>query len=212
MSTALKRTTVGLAAIGLVAVLPAGASARQSRDRDHDGLSARAEHRLGTNPRRADTDRDGIKDGREVRIGTNPLKADTDRDGIRDGNEVRAGSSPTKADTDSDGLDDSYEYGDDGDAVEVEGTVTAVGSNSVTIAGEKGSSVVVQVTDSTRFRVADTNGDGSMNLADIRVGDEVEAHTQATADGTVALSIEAEGSDDSPGDDDSGDDDGGNDD
>lgn len=68
-----------------------------ARDRDRDGLSDAKEHRLGTDPRRADTDRDGLEDGVEVtRWRTNPKKKDTDRDGMSDGREVRLGRNPLK--------------------------------------------------------------------------------------------------------------------
>lgn len=198
-----KLSTSVLAAVGLIAVLPAAASAK-STDRDRDGLSAKTERRLGTNPRRADTDRDRLKDGREVKLGTNPRKADTDGDGIRDDREVRAKSNPRSADTDGDGIEDRYEYGVDGDADELKGTLAEIGTDSVTINDRNGVPTVVQVTSSTRIRAYDLDGDGRATLADFQVGDRVEAHTEASNSGPVALSLKNETTDDR-GDDSSGD-------
>src|SRR5262245_31642201 len=54
-------------------------------DSDCDGLSSRAEHKLGTNTRDADTDDDGLSDGEEVQdTGSDPTDVDTDDDGIDD--------------------------------------------------------------------------------------------------------------------------------
>lgn len=196
--SAAKRVTSALAAAGLVAVLPAGASAKPS-DRDRDGLSAKTERRLGTNPRRADTDRDRLKDGREVKLGTNPRKADTDGDGIRDDREVRTRSNPRSADTDGDGIEDRYEYGVDGEADELKGTLVEIGTDSVTINDRNGVPTVVQVTSTTRIRSYDLDGDGRATLADFQVGNRVEAHTQPGTSGPVALSLKNESSEDRGG-------------
>ena len=77
-------------------------------DTDCDGLSNRAEHKLGTNPRNADTDADGLTDGEEVQQSlTDPVDADTDDDGLSDGEEVEQTlSDPNDADTDDDGIED----------------------------------------------------------------------------------------------------------
>jgi len=53
-------------------------------DRDGDGLSDRAEQKLGTDPDNPDTDGDGLSDGEEVALGTDPNDPDTDHDGIDD--------------------------------------------------------------------------------------------------------------------------------
>src|SRR5262249_48934715 len=70
-------------------------------DRDEDGLTARREFQLGTDPRKADSDGDGLTDGDEVNgrngFATDPLRADTDGDGISDRVELLAGSSPLDA-------------------------------------------------------------------------------------------------------------------
>jgi transglutaminase-like putative cysteine protease len=54
-------------------------------DTDQDGLSDKAEAKLGTDPVLADTDGDSLTDYAEaVKYGTNPLKADSDGDSIPD--------------------------------------------------------------------------------------------------------------------------------
>ncbi|MFT4039777.1 MAG: hypothetical protein QM692_16475 [Thermomicrobiales bacterium] len=77
---------------------PEAAAAPQGagNDADGDGLSARREEELGTDPSLADTDEDGLTDGAEVQEHkTNPLAADTDGDGVLDGDEVALGTDPT---------------------------------------------------------------------------------------------------------------------
>jgi thrombospondin type 3 repeat protein len=109
-----QRRLTTLAAVTLLSTallcLPAPSAAR-SRDRDHDGLSDRAERRLHTSPRRRDTDGDRLRDGYEVRRShTNPRRRDTDGDRLRDGYEVRRShTNPRRRDTDGDGLSDGYE-------------------------------------------------------------------------------------------------------
>src|SRR5262245_60013753 len=93
-------------------------------DRDCDGLSNRAERRLGTDPRNADTDDDGLSDGDEVdNTGSDPTDVDTDDDGIDDAND----DCPTVAnsdqnDEDGDGIGDACDSndgtGDDGDGID----------------------------------------------------------------------------------------------
>jgi hypothetical protein len=127
-SFALTRTLIALSlsVAGLLALAPeAPAVARTARDRDHDGLPDRWEHRyhLSTarrsragdpdrdrvanaveyrhrlSPRRWDTDGDGLSDGYELRRSrTNPRRRDTDGDGLSDGYEVRVGTNPSRAD------------------------------------------------------------------------------------------------------------------
>ncbi|CAB4879053.1 unannotated protein [freshwater metagenome] len=175
-----KTLTTGIVALGLIAAIPAVASAAP-RDSDHDGLSNRAERRLGTNPRKADTDSDGLKDGREVRLRTNPRRADSDRDGLSDGLEVGQGSNPRRADSDGDGLRDGRE---------AKGTVAAVGADSVTITRRDGSQTTFAVTAQTRLRVPDRDASGTITLADVQVGDRVELHL--ATDGTTAIALKVE--------------------
>jgi hypothetical protein len=109
-----KHLLVLLLALAGLAVCATAASAHSSagRDRDHDGLSDRAEiHRYHTNPRRRDTDRDGLSDRAEVkRYHTNPRRRDTDHDGLSDRAEVkRYHTNPRRRDTDHDGFSDAKE-------------------------------------------------------------------------------------------------------
>lgn len=65
-------------------------AASPNGDADHDGLTNRAEYKLGTNAHKQDTDNDGMDDGDEVRDGrtsTDVLKRDTNRNGVLDGDE-----------------------------------------------------------------------------------------------------------------------------
>ena len=107
--------------------LPAGAMAK-SRDRDHDRLPDKWEHKfhLSTHHKsgKGDPDRDGLNNRGEFKSKTNPRKADTDRDGVldanedpdRDGvdnaNEVRERTNPRRKDSDRDGRRDGQEDAD----------------------------------------------------------------------------------------------------
>ncbi len=191
----LKHFTAAIAAVGLIASLPAGALAAKSSktDRDRDGLSNKVEKRLGTNARRADTDRDKLKDGVEVRLGTNPLVKDTDRDKLKDGVEVRLGTNPLVKDSDEDGVSDGREVAAGTDpcsdhANEVRGAVASVGADSVTITKRDAKTVTLTVNSATKLRIPDTDGNGTVTLADLKAGDKVKAHTSAT-DPTLAVSI-----------------------
>jgi ribosome maturation factor RimP len=171
------KLTAALAAVGIIAALPAGASAasKARSDRDRDGLSAKTEKRLGTNPRRADTDRDKLKDGAEVKLGTNPLRKDSDRDGVNDGAEVAAGTDPCPS-----------------HANQVRGAVASVGADSVTITKADATTVTLTVNADTKLRIPDRDADGKVTLADLQAGDKVNARTSA-ADATIAESIAVKG-------------------
>jgi hypothetical protein len=104
--------------------MPAGAMAKP-RDRDHDGLPDKWEHKfhLSTHQKSAkgDPDKDGLNNMGEFKARTNPRKADTDSDGINDANddqdndgvdnvdEQHEGTNPRDADTDNDGVEDGNE-------------------------------------------------------------------------------------------------------
>jgi thiol-disulfide isomerase/thioredoxin len=64
-------------------------------DSDGDGLSAKEEKDIGSDPKVADTDGDGLNDGAEVTAGTSATTPDTDADGFIDGDEVAIGADPT---------------------------------------------------------------------------------------------------------------------
>lgn len=159
----IRTLAAGLAAVGLIASIPAGASAAKlsrKADPDRDGLSTKVEKRLGTKPRKADTDRDRLKDGAEVRLGSNPLVADTDGDGAGDGAEVRRGDHPCGPAT--------------------PGTVASVGSDSVSITLADGTSKTVNVNSSTVLRgITDRDGSGAVTIADLQAGDKVVVRTSA---------------------------------
>ena len=173
----IKHFTAAVAAVGLIASLPAGAIAAKApkTDPDRDGLSNKVEKRLGTNARRADTDRDKLKDGVEVRLGTNPLVKDSDSDGVNDGREVAAGTDPCPA-----------------HANEVRGAVASVAAESVTITKADATTVTLTVNADTKLRIPDTDASGTVTLADLKAGDKVKAHTSAT-DATLAVSISVKG-------------------
>lgn len=90
MKLAHRLTTLAAAAIGLIALLalPGVAAAK---DRNHDRIPDRWEHRhhLSTNVNQAqrDQDHDGLRNRAEFLAGDNPRNADSDGDGIPDGEE-----------------------------------------------------------------------------------------------------------------------------
>jgi hypothetical protein len=113
----------GLALVALLAV--PGAAMAKSRDRDHDRLPDKWEHKykLSTKKKSAkgDPDKDGLNNRGEYRSKTNPRKSDSDRDGIDDANddqdddgvdnreEQRDGTNPCDRDSDDNGVDDGDE-------------------------------------------------------------------------------------------------------
>ena len=169
----IRTLTAGLAAVGLIAAIPAGASAAKlsrAQDPDRDGLSTKVERKIGTKPRKADTDRDRLKDGAEVRLGSNPLKADTDGDGAGDGAEVRRGDHPCGPAT--------------------PGTVASVdtGAATVTFTLADGSSKTVNVNSSTVLRgITDRDGSGAVTIADLQAGDKVVVRTSADDDNLATM-------------------------
>jgi len=79
------------------------APADDGTDADADGLTAKLERMLGTDPDRLDTDSDGISDSYEVsHLKSNPLSADTDNDSRPDGVELASGSNPLVSDNPDD--------------------------------------------------------------------------------------------------------------
>jgi hypothetical protein len=119
----LKLLLFGAALAALLAV--PGAAMAKSRDRDHDKLPDKWEHKfhLSTHKKSAkgDPDKDGLNNRGEFKAKTNPRKADTDRDGIDDANddqdddgvdnrdEQREGTNPCDRDSDDDGVRDGEE-------------------------------------------------------------------------------------------------------
>ena len=168
----IRNLAAGLAAVGLIASIPAGASAAglsRAADPDRDGLSTKAERRIGTKPRKADTDRDRLNDGREVRLGSNPLKADTDGNGTADGRQLRGGDHPCGPAT--------------------VGTVASVGSATVTVALADGTEKTFTANTATVLRgITDRDGSGAVTIADLQAGDEVVVRA-SREDPTLATMI-----------------------
>jgi NlpC/P60 family protein/thrombospondin type 3 repeat protein len=132
-------------------------------DADADGLTAKFEALLGTDPLDPDTDDDGLTDAQEAAVEhTDPLDADTDDDGRSDAEEVTAGTDPgtvalpeaavnagygglQTVDTDEDGLSDAFERllgtrfdvaDSDSDSVP-DGVEEAMGANPLSIDGDQ---------------------------------------------------------------------------
>jgi hypothetical protein len=119
----LKLLLFGVVLAALLAV--PGAALAKSRDRDHDKLPDKWEHKfhLSTHHKSAkgDPDKDGLDNRGEFKARTNPRKADTDRDGIDDANddqdddgvdnvdEQHEGTNPRDRDSDNDGVEDGDE-------------------------------------------------------------------------------------------------------
>ena len=168
----IRTLAAGLAAVGLIASIPAGASAAKlsrAADPDRDGLSTKVERRIGTKPRKADTDRDRINDGRGVRLGSNPLKADSDGNGTPDGRQLREGDHPCGPAT--------------------VGTVASVGSDSVTVTLADGSSKAFTANSATVLRgITDRDGSGAVTIADLQAGDQVVVRA-SDEDPTLATMI-----------------------
>src|SRR4051794_18266433 len=121
----IKLLLFGVVLAALLAV--PGAAMAKSRDRDHDKLPDKWEHKfhLSTHHKsgKGDPDRDGLNNRGEFKSKTNPRKADTDRDGINDANddqdddgvdnrdEQREHTNPCDRDSDNDGVEDGDEVG-----------------------------------------------------------------------------------------------------
>jgi hypothetical protein len=118
----------------LVFAIPATASAKRShhkshhsrvRDRNHNGIPDRWEHKFHVHKATADPDRDGVTNIGEFHDGTNPRDADTDNDGVKDGQD----------DANHDGIEDQDEQSgviDSFDATTGKLTVTLVNGDSLT--------------------------------------------------------------------------------
>src|SRR3954453_21306659 len=102
-----------------------GAAMAKSRDRDHDKLPDKWEHKfhLSTHHKsgKGDPDKDALNNRGGFKAKTNPRKADSDRNGIEDANddrdhdgdsnrdEVEHGTNPCDRDSDDDGVRDGEE-------------------------------------------------------------------------------------------------------
>jgi hypothetical protein len=151
---------LALPATGIVLAALALASTAQAapKDRNHDGLPDRWEHRnklsLNVNQSQRDQDHDGVVNMCELQSGTSPRRRDSNRDGVRDGSEDAdsdgvtnrqeslSGSDCGDADTDNDGV---------GDADENSGTITAFDGGVLTIATFAGDTVSGTVDANTKI-------------------------------------------------------------
>lgn len=135
-------------------------------DTDNDGLADDFEISIGTDPNSTDSDRDGIEDGIEFRtLKTDPAIADTDGDGFSDGEELIGGFDPlvaggTLPDLDNDGLANLYEelHGLDGGDPDMDDDGLSDG-DELRVFG-------------TDMQVADTDGDGFDDVAELSGGFE----------------------------------------
>jgi hypothetical protein len=165
-----------------------GAAMAKSRDRDHDKLPDKWEHKfhLSTHHKsgKGDPDRDGLKNRGEFKSKTNPRRADSDRDGVNDSNddedrdgidnreEVRDGTNPCDRDSDDDGVRD-------GD--EVVGTVESFvedsanpGTGVLTIKLNDGSTVTGKVDRDTEIECENEGDDDRLARSG---GDDGEDHS-----------------------------------
>jgi hypothetical protein len=155
----LKLIVAAIVALALLAI--PGTAMAKSRDRDHDRLPDRWEHKhhLSTKAKNArrDPDGDGLRNLGEFRSKTNPRDADSDNDGLDDGDENQTANDPNDRDTDDDGVED-------GD--EVAGTITAwdpaTGALTITSGGGEVSGVV---TDATEIECEDEDEDDDTVVA-----------------------------------------------
>jgi hypothetical protein len=81
----------GITVLTAFAALAALAAPSQARDRNHDRIGDRWEHKhhlsLKVNQARRDQDHDGLKNRGEFRAQTDPRDDDSDNDGVEDGDE-----------------------------------------------------------------------------------------------------------------------------
>ena len=114
------------AVVAVLMALPAAAMAKP-RDRNHDRIPDKWEHKFHLSTQRnvanGDPDHDGLNNLGEFRAGTNPRKADTNGNGINDANddqdhdgvsnvdEQQEGTNPRNPDTNQNGVEDGNEVG-----------------------------------------------------------------------------------------------------
>src|SRR3954463_15229019 len=157
--------------------LPAGAMAR---DRDHDKLPDKWEHKfhLSTHHKSAkgDPDKDGLNNRGEFKSKTNPRKSDTDRDGVNDANddqdddgvdnrdEMREHTNPCDDDSDNDGIEDGDETAGTVDSF-VEDAANP-GTGVLTIKLADNSTISGKVDSTTEIECRTAGDDGSRHERD----------------------------------------------
>src|SRR6476469_6124300 len=151
----------------IVFAIPATASAKRShhkshhsrvKDRNHNGIPDRWEHKFHVHKATADPDRDGVTNIGEFHDGTNPRDADTDNDGVNDGQD----------DANHDGIEDQDEQSgviDSFDATTGKLTVTLVNGDSLTGMVTSDTEIECEntTTASTRHAGGDDNESGDDN-------------------------------------------------
>jgi hypothetical protein len=154
-----------------------GAAMAKSRDRDHDKLPDKWEHKfhLSTHHKSAkgDPDKDGLNNRGEFKSKTNPRKADSDRDGINDANddqdddgvdnrdEQREGTNPCDRDSDNDGTHDGDEVGGTVESFVEDSANPGTGVLTIKLADNSTISGKVDSTTEIECRTPTANDDGT---------------------------------------------------
>ena len=148
-------------------------------DQDNDGLTNADEALNGTINTNPDTDGDGILDGAEVATGSDPLSpcspnsnfptCDQDGDGLTNAQEIALGTNPTVADTDSDGIADGVEVTNGSNPL----SPCSPNANFPTCDQDNdGLTNQQEATLGTNPTVADTDGDGILDGAEVAAGSD----------------------------------------
>src|SRR3954468_15730951 len=179
----MRKTKLLLFGVVLAALLAVpGAAMAKSRDRDHDKLPDRWEHKfhLSThkNSAKGDPDEDGLNNRGEFKAKTNPRKADTDRDGIDDANddqdddgvdnrdEQREHTNPCDDDTDNDGVEDGDEVAGTVESFVEDSAHPGTGVLTIKLADNSTISGKVDSTTEIECRTARAEDDGDMHARD----------------------------------------------
>lgn len=176
----LKMLLFGVALAALLAV--PGAAMAKSRDRDHDKLPDKWEHKfhLSTHHKsgKGDPDKDGLNNRGEFKAKTNPRKADTDSDGINDANddqdddgvdnadEQHEGTNPRDDDTDNDGVEDGDETSGTVDSFVEDSASPGTGVLTIKLPDDSTISGKVDSTTEIECRAPSTEDDGDVHERD----------------------------------------------
>jgi hypothetical protein len=163
------------AVVAVLMALPAAAMAKP-RDRNHDRIPDKWEHKFHLSTHRnvanGDPDHDGLNNLGEFRSGTNPRNADTNANGINDANddqdhdgvsnvdEQQEGTNPRNPDTNHNGVEDGNEVG--GTIVSFTEDSANPGTGVLTIKLADNSTISGKVDSSTEIecRTADADDQG----------------------------------------------------
>jgi hypothetical protein len=144
---------ISIALALLVFAIPATAGAK---DRNHNGMPDRWEHKHHVHKAKADPDHDGVANLGEFHNGTNPRDADTDNDGVKDGDD----------DANHDGIDDGDEQS---------GVIASFDGTTLTVTLVNGDTLKGTVNDGTEIEcenpaTATTRHDGDSGSGDDNSG------------------------------------------